>query len=101
MKYAFQLQTCSGHRALSDQMHITMARYQQLQYSPQPLRSFSVMMQVGAIREIAGRWLEQLFFKDSIGAVPMCRLVADLYRSSSASSIQLPTSSSASSSSSS
>jgi hypothetical protein len=67
----------------ADHMQMTMARYEQLQYTSQPLRSLHVFMLLSALREVPGAALEQLFFKDSIGDVPMSRLVSDLYQSPS------------------
>uniref|UniRef100_A0A914WUD4 Nuclear receptor subfamily 2 group E member 1 n=1 Tax=Plectus sambesii TaxID=2011161 RepID=A0A914WUD4_9BILA len=71
------------NRMAADHMQMTMARYEQLQYTSQPLRSLHVFMSLSALRDVPPIALEQLFFKDSIGDVPMSRLVCDLYQSPS------------------
>lgn len=58
---------------------MTMARYQQLQYPREPFRCVKLLMLLPLIKSVSAETVERLFFKDTIGDVPMNRLVCDLY----------------------
>ena len=60
-------------------MKLAVARYDQLQYMQQPMRSVKLFMLLNSLAHVQAEHLECLFFKDSIGDVSMKRLVQDLY----------------------
>lgn len=67
---------------LQDQAQLTLNKYIQTAYSTQPFRFGKLLLMLPTIQSINSTTIEELFFKKTIGAIPIGRLICDMYKSS-------------------
>ncbi|ELU12704.1 hypothetical protein CAPTEDRAFT_226190 [Capitella teleta] len=68
--------------ALQDQAQLTLGKYIQSSYPTQPFRFGKLLLMLPQLRSISGQTIEELFFKKTIGNIPIERLMVDMYKSS-------------------
>lgn len=68
--------------ALQDQAQLTLSKYIQAAYPTQPFRFGKLLLMLPSVRAITPSTIEELFFKKTIGAIPIERLLCDMYKSS-------------------
>lgn len=88
-KTAFQDQTSESRclrdvravAALQDQAQLTLSRYIQTAYPTQPFRFGKLLLSLPCLRSVSALAIEELFFRRTIGAIPIERLLCDMYKS--------------------
>lgn len=66
---------------LQDQAQLTLSRYVSTAYPNQPLRFGRLLLLLPALRAIAPSTIEELFFRKTIGNIPIERIISDMYKS--------------------
>ncbi|XP_059609432.1 protein dissatisfaction isoform X2 [Phlebotomus argentipes] len=65
---------------LQDQAQCILSDHVRLRYPRQPTRFGRLLLLLPSLRAIRASTIEALFFKDTIGAVPIARLLTDMYQ---------------------
>ncbi len=65
---------------LQDQAQLTLSKYIQTAYPQQPSRFGKLLLLLPSLKAISGRSIEELFFKKTIGAIPIERIICDMYK---------------------
>ncbi|XP_064628505.1 nuclear receptor subfamily 2 group E member 1-like [Lineus longissimus] len=68
--------------SLQDQAQLTLSKYIQTAYPTQPFRFGKLLLLLPTLRAINPATIEQLFFKKTIGTIPIERLLVDMFKSS-------------------
>ena len=85
--FSFSIETAAGLRdipaaiSLQDQAQLTLSRYVATAYPTQPLRFGRLLLLLPALRAIAATTIEELFFRKTIGNIPIERIISDMYKS--------------------
>uniref|UniRef100_A0A0L8GWU3 NR LBD domain-containing protein n=1 Tax=Octopus bimaculoides TaxID=37653 RepID=A0A0L8GWU3_OCTBM len=79
MKSLRDFHTIAG---LQDQAQVTLSKYIQGSYPSQPFRFGKLLLLLPTLRSISGNTIEELFFRKTIGNIPIERLLVDMYKSS-------------------
>ncbi|XP_069744218.1 nuclear receptor subfamily 2 group E member 1 [Narcine bancroftii] len=72
----------SGIAALQDEAQLTLNSYIHTRYPTQPCRFGKLLLLLPALRSVNPSTIEEVFFKKTIGNVPITRLLSDMYKSS-------------------
>ncbi|KAK7907750.1 hypothetical protein WMY93_016362 [Mugilogobius chulae] len=72
----------SAIAALQDEAQLTLNSYIHTRYPTQPCRFGKLLLLLPALRSITPSTIEEVFFKKTIGNVPITRLLSDMYKSS-------------------
>ncbi|XP_077866556.1 nuclear receptor subfamily 2 group E member 1-like [Saccoglossus kowalevskii] len=67
---------------LQDQAQVMLGDYLRHQYARQPVRFGKCLLMLPSLRSISSRTLEMLFFRDTIGSIPIERLLCDMFQNS-------------------
>lgn len=67
--------------ALQDQAQLTLSKYIQTAYPTQPFRFGKLLLSLPSLRTVSAVAIEDLFFRRTIGAIPIERLLCDMYKS--------------------
>uniref|UniRef100_K7FEX2 Nuclear receptor subfamily 2 group E member 1 n=1 Tax=Pelodiscus sinensis TaxID=13735 RepID=K7FEX2_PELSI len=67
--------------ALQDEAQLTLNSYIHTRYPTQPCRFGKLLLLLPALRSISPSTIEEVFFKKTIGNVPITRLLSDMYKS--------------------
>lgn len=67
--------------SLQDQAQLTLGKYIQTSYPTQPFRFGKLLLMLPSLRSISPNTIEELFFKKTIGAIPIERLLIDMFKS--------------------
>ncbi|XP_013417773.1 nuclear receptor subfamily 2 group E member 1 [Lingula anatina] len=67
--------------SLQDQAQLTLSKYIQTAYPTQPFRFGKLLLVLPQLRGISTKTIEELFFRKTIGSIPMERLLIDMYKS--------------------
>ncbi|XP_042147344.1 nuclear receptor subfamily 2 group E member 1 [Ixodes scapularis] len=67
--------------ALQDQAQLTLSKYIQTAYPTQPFRFGKLLLTLPCLRTVSATAIEDLFFRKTIGAIPIERLLCDMYKS--------------------
>lgn len=67
--------------ALQDQAQLSLSKYIATAYPSQPSRFGKLLLMLPALKAINSSTIEEIFFRNSIGSMPMDRLLTDIYRS--------------------
>ena len=67
--------------SLQDQAQLTLSRYVVTAYPTQQLRFGRLLLLLPALRAIAASTIEELFFRKTIGNIPIERIISDMYKS--------------------
>lgn len=67
---------------LQDQAQVTLSKYIQSTYPGQPFRFGKLLLLLPSLRSVSGTTIEELFFRKTIGNIPIERLLVDMYKSS-------------------
>ncbi|XP_033635309.1 nuclear receptor subfamily 2 group E member 1-like [Asterias rubens] len=65
---------------LQDQSQLTLNKYISLRHPSQPFRFGKLLLLLPSLRAIRGSTLEQLFFRHTVGSMPVHRLIRDLHK---------------------
>ncbi|XP_016351739.1 nuclear receptor subfamily 2 group E member 1-like [Sinocyclocheilus anshuiensis] len=72
----------SAIAALQDEAQLTLNSYIHTRYPTQPCRFGKLLLLLPALRSVGQSTIEEVFFKKTIGNVPITRLLSDMYKSS-------------------
>ncbi|XP_025098972.1 nuclear receptor subfamily 2 group E member 1-like isoform X2 [Pomacea canaliculata] len=67
---------------LQDQAQLTLSQYIRSAYPTQPFRFGKLLLLLPTLSAISGGTIEELFFRKTIGNIPIERLLVDMYKSS-------------------
>ena len=84
LKYYFITETGGLHdvqpvEMLQDQAQCILSDHVRLRYARQPTRFGRLLLLLPSLRAIRSVTIEMLFFKETIGNVPVSRLLGDMY----------------------
>ena len=68
--------------ALQDQAQLMLSDYDSQQYPANKSRFGKVLLLLPALRAITARTIESVFFRKTIGSIPIERLLCDMFKSS-------------------
>lgn len=68
--------------ALQDQAQMTLSKYIQNSYPTQPFRFGKLLLLLPTLKTVSGSTIEELFFRKTIGSIPIERLLVDMFKSS-------------------
>ena len=66
--------------SLQEQAQLTLSKYIANSYPNQPLRYGKLLLLLPKLKSISGKSIEELFFKKTIGAIPIERIICDMYK---------------------
>ncbi|XP_038048117.1 nuclear receptor subfamily 2 group E member 1-like [Patiria miniata] len=66
--------------SLQDQSQLTLSKYITIRHPAQPFRFGKLLLLLPTLRAVRPSTLETLFFRQTIGTMPMNRLLCDLYK---------------------
>ncbi|XP_069172187.1 nuclear receptor subfamily 2 group E member 1-like [Procambarus clarkii] len=66
--------------ALQDQAQLTLNKYITSAYPTQPFRFGKLLLLLPSLRAVGCRTIEELFFRRTIGAIPIERIICDMYK---------------------
>ena len=76
----FGLRDSQTVEILQDQAQVLLGEYTRQQHSRQPTRFGKLLLILPALRVISGATLAMLFFKETVGNIPVERLICDIYQ---------------------
>ncbi|KAL5010457.1 hypothetical protein ScPMuIL_012762 [Solemya velum] len=68
--------------SLQDQAQVTLSKYIQTAYITQPFRFGKLLLLLPSLKAISGSTVEDVFFRKTIGNIPIERLLVDMFKSS-------------------
>ncbi|XP_076063383.1 nuclear receptor subfamily 2 group E member tailless [Oratosquilla oratoria] len=75
------LRDVSAVAVLQDQAQLTLNKYITTAYPTQPFRFGKLLLLLPSLRAVSCRTIEDLFFVRTIGAIPIERIICDMYKS--------------------
>ena len=66
--------------ALQDQAQLTLSKYISSAYPNQPSRFGKLLLLLPSLKTVTGKSIEELFFKKTIGTIPIERIICDMYK---------------------
>ncbi|XP_053630953.1 nuclear receptor subfamily 2 group E member 1-like [Cherax quadricarinatus] len=66
--------------ALQDQAQLTLNKYITSAYPTQPFRFGKLLLLLPSLRAVGSRTIQELFFRRTIGAIPIERIICDMYK---------------------
>ncbi|CAG9863444.1 unnamed protein product [Phyllotreta striolata] len=67
--------------AIQDETQLTLNKYISSRYPAQPLRFGKLLLLLPTLRRVSGETIEELFFRKTIGTIPIVRIICDMYKS--------------------
>lgn len=67
---------------LQDQAQLTLSKYIQATYPTQPFRFGKLLLSIPTLKTVCGNTIAELFFRKTIGNIPIERLLIDMFKSS-------------------
>ena len=65
---------------LQDQTHLMLQEYCMTKQPPNKIRFGKLLLLLACIRRVSGTTLKELFFKQTVGDVPIERLISDMFK---------------------
>lgn len=75
------LNDAASVQTLQDHMQLTLNKYISATYPTQPLRFGKLLMLLPQLRLVSCETIEELFFRKTIGNIPIVRIICDMYKS--------------------
>lgn len=66
---------------IQDDTQLTLSKYISSAHPEQPLRFGKLLLLLPSLRHISSETIEDLFFRKTIGNIPIVRIICDMYRS--------------------
>ena len=79
-----ELRDQAAINALQDQAQMTLNKYIGTAYPAQPQRFGKLLLLLPALRAVSARTVEEVFFKKTIGAIPLEKIICDMYKAGAA-----------------
>jgi nuclear receptor subfamily 2 group E protein 1 len=68
--------------ALQDHTQLTLSKYIATAHPGQPLRFGKLLLLLPTLRTVSAATIEELFFRRTIGNIPIERIICDMYKTS-------------------
>ena len=75
-----ELRDQAAINSLQDQAQLTLSKYISNAYPTQPSRFGKLLLLLPSLKAISGKAIEELFFKKTIGAIPIEKIICDMYK---------------------
>ncbi len=69
--------------ALQDQAQVLLGEYIRHQHPRQPTRFGRLLLMIPSLRVVPGSVISRLFFKETVGSIPVEKLLCDIYQNES------------------
>ena len=69
---------------MQDQAHVLLSEYIRHQFPRQPTRYGRLLLMIPTLRIISGSALSKLFFNETIGNIPVEKLICDIFQNENA-----------------
>ena len=69
--------------ALQDQAQVCLSKYIESTYRNQSFRFGKILLLLPSLRHVRGKTIEEVFFRKTIGAISIERLLVDMFKSES------------------
>ena len=79
-----ELRDQAAINSLQDQAQLTLSKYISNAYPTQPSRFGKLLLLLPSLKSISGKAIEELFFKKTIGAIPIEKIICDMYKGAGA-----------------
>ena len=79
-----ELRDQAAINSLQDQAQLTLSKYISNAYPTQPSRFGKLLLLLPSLKAITGKAIEELFFKKTIGAIPIEKIICDMYKGATA-----------------
>lgn len=66
---------------VQDEVQLSLSKYIASVYPEQPLRFGKLLMLLPTLKNVYSETIEDLFFKNTIGNIPIVRIISDMYKS--------------------
>lgn len=73
--------------SIQDETQLTLNKYISTAHPGQPLRFGKLLLLLPNLRNVFGETIEELFFRKTIGHIPIVRIISDMYKSQSPSNL--------------
>lgn len=80
---AKELRDNAAINALQDQAQLTLSKYINSAYPGQPSRFGKLLLLLPSLKAITGKSIESIFFKKTIGEIPIEKIICDMYKAGS------------------
>ncbi|XP_072388757.1 nuclear receptor subfamily 2 group E member 1 isoform X1 [Diabrotica undecimpunctata] len=67
--------------AIQDETQLTLNKYISTTHPGQPLRFGKLLLLLPTLKKVPGETIEELFFRKTIGNIPIVRIISDMYKS--------------------
>lgn len=67
--------------SLQDQAQVTLSKYIESTYPSQPFRFGKLLLLLPLLQTVSSKVIEDIFFKRTIGHVPIDKLIVDMFKS--------------------
>lgn len=78
--YSRELRDQAAINALQDQAQLTLSKYIASAYPNQPSRFGKLLLLLPALRSVSARTVEEVFFKKTIGPIPLEKIICDMFK---------------------
>ena len=78
-----ELRDQASINVLQDQVQLNLSRHITVNYPNQPSRFGKLLLLLPSLKAISGKAIEELFFKKTIGAIPIEKIICDMYKANS------------------
>ena len=79
-----ELRDQAAINAKQDQAQIALNKYIATAYPAQPQRFGKLLLLLPALRAVSARTVEEVFFKKTIGSIPLEKIICDMYKAGAA-----------------
>ncbi|XP_018567239.1 nuclear receptor subfamily 2 group E member 1 [Anoplophora glabripennis] len=67
--------------SIQDETQLTLNKYISAAHPGQPLRFGKLLLLLPSLKNVSGNTIEELFFRKTIGHIPIVRIISDMYKS--------------------
>ncbi|VEN45297.1 unnamed protein product [Callosobruchus maculatus] len=75
------LTDCARIASIQDDTQLALSRYISSVHPGQPLRFGKLLLLLPTLKNVSGETIEDLFFRKTIGNIPIVRIISDMYKS--------------------
>ena len=66
---------------LQDQAQVCLGKHIEVTYPTQPFRFGKMLLLLPTLKHVSGKTIEDVFFRNTIGGIPIERLLVDMFKS--------------------
>nr|CAI5846736.1 unnamed protein product [Callosobruchus analis] len=72
---------CAKIASVQDDTQLALSKYISSVHPGQPLRFGKLLLLLPTLKNVSGETIEELFFRKTIGNIPIVRIISDMYKS--------------------